>query len=159
MNLLLTLFPFNSGVECFAIGDDDYVCGSCPPDMTGNGKKCYESSRDFMAQLCDHSETNPCFDKSLCQVNTHGAVYCQSCPPGFKGDGISCYPVDREADPCDKTSTNPCYPGSKCQVVNGIVTCGPCPANMTGDGKICSEIDCQNHIDHCSSTCPPDHQW
>ena len=96
---------------------------------------------------------------SLCQVNTHGAVYCQSCPPGFKGDGISCYPVDREADPCDKTSTNPCYPGSKCQVVNGIVTCGPCPANMTGDGKICSEIDCQNHIDHCSSTCPPDHQW
>ena len=54
-------------MECFAIGDDDYVCGSCPPDMTGNGKKCYESSRDFMAQLCDHSETNPCFDKSLCQ--------------------------------------------------------------------------------------------
>ena len=67
MNLLLILFPFNSGVECFAIGDDDYVCGSCPPDMTGNGKKCYESSRDFLAQLCDHSETNPCFDKSLCQ--------------------------------------------------------------------------------------------
>ena len=63
----LLRFPFNSGVECFAIGDDDYVCGSCPPDMTGNGKKCYESSRDFMAQLCDHSETNPCFDKSLCQ--------------------------------------------------------------------------------------------
>ena len=52
------------------------------------------SSKDFMSQLCDHSETNPCFDKSLCQIDIHGAVSCQSCPPGFKGDGISCYPVD-----------------------------------------------------------------
>ena len=47
-----------------------------------------------MSQLCDHSETNPCFDKSLCQIDIHGSVSCQSCPPGFKGDGISCYPVD-----------------------------------------------------------------
>ena len=42
----LFISPF-LGVECFAIGDDDYVCGSCPPDMTGNGKKCYKSSQGW----------------------------------------------------------------------------------------------------------------
>ena len=151
--------PCHPGVECFAIGDDDYVCGTCPPEMTGNGKKCYESSDDFFAQLCDHDETNPCFDKSLCQVDKQGGVYCQSCPKGFKGDGITCYPVDMEKDPCLKDSTNPCYPGSHCSVVNGIVTCGPCPMNMTGDGKFCVTIDCDKAEDCAKNICPPGFQW
>ncbi len=128
--------PCFEGVECFAIGDDDFVCGACPPTLTGNGKQCYESSNDFLTHLCDHDDTNPCFAKELCQVNELG-VYCRSCPKGFKGDGITCHPVDSSMDPCSESRTNPCYPGSKCQVVNGIVTCGPCPANMTGDGKLC----------------------
>jgi hypothetical protein len=151
--------PCHIGVECFPIGQDDYVCGHCPPDMTGNGKKCYKSSSDFFAQLCSTDETNPCFDKSMCKEDGHGSVFCKACPRGFKGDGVTCQPVGDAQDPCDKTSTNPCYPGSKCQVVNGIVTCGPCPTNMTGDGKNCQKLKpCQGRME-CDGTCPPGSKW
>ena len=142
--------PCHSGVECFPIGDDDFVCGHCPPGLTGNGKKCYESSNDFIEHLCEEDETNPCFDKSMCQID-QDKVVCKACPKGYRGDGITCIQVD-DQDPCSKTSTNPCYPGSKCQVVNGIVTCGACPPNMTGDGKYCKNI---NNI----GTCPPGLEW
>ena len=99
--------PCHPGVECFAIGDDDFVCGACPPDLTGNGKNCYNSSNDFLAQLCDHEETNPCFDKTLCHADQFG-VHCKACPRGFKGDGITCIPVDDSLNPC---KDSPCYPG------------------------------------------------
>ena len=147
------LDPCFLGVECFAIGDDDFVCGHCPPGLTGNGKKCYETTNEYIEHLCDDVETNPCFDQSMCQVE-HGQVYCKACPPGHRGDGITCYPV--KDNPCDKTSSNPCYAGSKCQVVNGIITCGPCPSNMTGDGKLC--YPCQEG-EPCSSTCPSGFIW
>ena len=146
--------PCFTGVECFAIGDDDFVCGHCPPGLTGNGKKCYESTNEYIEHLCDDVETNPCFDQSMCQVD-HGQVYCQACPQGYRGDGITCYPV--EDNPCDQTSTNPCYPGSKCQVVNGIITCGPCPKNMTGDGKLC--YPCQEGQPCSRYNCPSGFIW
>ena len=123
--------------------------------MTGNGQRCFKSSKDFIAQLCDHAETNPCFEKSLCQVDSNGGVYCKSCPKGFKGDGITCYPVDQDSNPCHDPDSNPCFPGSRCQVVNGIVTCGPCPLNMTGDGKHCQDLDCDPDEDCSRTTCPP----
>ena len=166
-------FPCHPGVECFPIGNDDFVCGHCPPGLTGNGKRCYESSNDFIEHLCEEDETNPCFDKSMCQIDQdhHNKVVCKACPKGYRGDGITCIIVgDDIIDPCGDSSTNPCYPGSKCQVVNGIVTCGACPPSMTGDGKYCKNIPTpkpppaildQNNllVPTSSSSCPPGLQW
>ena len=137
--------PCYPGVQCFPLGPTNYVCGSCPSGMTGNGEHC-SKIEPFVNQsinLCLNEVTNPCFDKSYCREIVVGhsgkkTVSCEACPPGFKGDGILCRKVDTGFDPC-RGESNPCHPGSKCSLVNGIVTCGPCPKNMFGNGKVCHE--------------------
>ncbi len=82
----------NLGVECFPLGEADFVCGPCPLGKTGDGQTCVPVTPNVTNDrhnICKSS--NPCFDKSMCRM-TDGKVTCVACPKGYKGDGVTCSP-------------------------------------------------------------------
>ena len=100
------------GVECFPLGDADFVCGLCPKGLSGDGRTCVTSSSNATKDHhsdCTKTSTNPCFDKAMCRTKS-GNISCIACPKGFKGDGIKCAPVNNFEDLCNDKK-NPCFPG------------------------------------------------
>ena len=72
--------PCHPGVQC-EIQMGKPVCGSCPPDHTGNGLSCSK---------IDHCLSNPCHPGVDCSSNSTG-FECGSCPAGYNGNGVECW--------------------------------------------------------------------
>ena len=72
--------PCHPGVQC-EIQMGKPVCGSCPPDHTGNGLSCSK---------IDHCQSKPCYPGVDCSSNSSG-FECGSCPAGYNGNGVECW--------------------------------------------------------------------
>lgn len=74
------------GVQCFNVGNS-YRCGSCPPGLTGDGRR----GNCRVARVGCNS--NPCFEGVACADTTEG-FRCGSCPKGYEGNGTHCRDIN-----------------------------------------------------------------
>nr|XP_054761681.1 mucin-like protein [Lytechinus pictus] len=69
--------PCYEGVICYdepPSSDEEYRCGPCPPQLTGNGSNCFDFNE------CAENDTNNC--DQICE-NELGSYAC-SCEPGYR---------------------------------------------------------------------------
>ena len=144
--------PCYPEVQCVNVrmGDSTgYVCGLCPPNMTGDGITCLHleeqktpeklkevEEKDEVDEVKEVKEVEcpggSCYPGVRCRA-VWGGVKCGACPPGLSGDGVECEDID-DCHP------NPCYPGVRCEdnkAPRRGYQCGQCPGDTQGDGMTC----------------------
>nr|XP_054762095.1 fibrillin-1-like [Lytechinus pictus] len=136
--------PCYEGVICYdepPSSDEEYRCGPCPPQLTGNGSICFDFNE------CAKNDTNDC--DQICENNL-GSYTC-SCEPGYRLglDQLSCINFDE----CD-AGVDECPPDiSTCNNLPGDYNCTCHSGYENMAPKECQDInECELNMDNCNRT-------
>ncbi|XP_041472517.1 uncharacterized protein LOC121421785 [Lytechinus variegatus] len=167
--------PCYEGVICYdepPSSEEEYRCGPCPPQLTGNGSNCFDFNE------CAENDTNEC--DQICE-NELGSYTC-SCEPGYRLglDQRSCNEIFCTEELMNSTGSENCTCDPGFELMNGscidfnecLAGVDQCPPdistcnNIPGDynctchsgyenmsPKECQDIDeCERDLDNCNKT-------
>ncbi|XP_063960999.1 uncharacterized protein LOC129268585 isoform X3 [Lytechinus pictus] len=167
--------PCYEGVICYdepPSSEEEYKCGPCPPQLTGNGSNCFDFNE------CAENDTNDC--DQICE-NDLGSYTC-SCKSGFRLglDQRSCIKISCTEELKNSTGSENCTCEPGFELINGscadfdecLAGVDQCPPdiamckNLPGDynctchsgyenmsPKECRDInECERDLDNCNKT-------
>nr|XP_054765691.1 mucin-like protein [Lytechinus pictus] len=167
--------PCYEGVICYdepPSSDEEYRCGPCPPQLTGNGSNCFDFNEcDGVSNDCEQNCENilgsykcscdprfvlnldqrSCDELSECDealMISSGSENC-TCDYGFQLENGTC----SDFDECG-ASVDECQSGiSTCNNFPGDYNCTCLPGYKNVSPKECKDIDeCDLMMDDCNTT-------
>lgn len=110
-----------------------FICGSCPPGFTGDGKMC-QGTHNVNVSLAKHD-----------QFLAYCSELCALTEENIAGSPVRAPQVSQRAKPSGPSpcSRAPCYTGVLCFEsihVSAGFACGPCPPGFQGNGQMCTKM-------------------